>query len=86
MIVGYPQKAGIDATATIDGSTKYAMYTQDDGAWIKNAAEEAQMVAALRKGGKLVVTSESGRGTKSTDTYSLKGVGEALDKVAAECK
>ena len=62
------------------------MYTQDDGAWIKNAAEEAQMVAALRKGGKLVVTSESGRGTKTTDTYSLKGLGEALDKVTAECK
>jgi invasion protein IalB len=86
VIVGYPQKAGIDATATIDGSTKYAMYTQDDGAWVKNAAEEAQMVASLRKGGKLVVTSESGRGTKTTDTYSLKGLGEALDKVTAECK
>ena len=86
VIVGYSQKAGFDATATIDGSTKYAMYTQDDGAWIKNAAEEAQMVAALRKGGKLVVTSESGRGTKTTDTYSLKGLGEALDKVTAECK
>ena len=44
------------------------------------------MVAALRKGGKLVVTSDSGRGTKTTDTYSLKGLGEALDKVTAECK
>ncbi len=55
------------------GSTKYAMYTQDDGAWVKNAAEEAQMVTAMRKGGELVVTSESGRGTKTTDTYSLKG-------------
>ena len=86
VIVGYPQKAGIDAMATIDGSAKYVMYTQNDGAWVKNAAEEAQMVAALRKGGHLVVTSESARGTKTTDTYSLKGIGEALDKVAAECK
>ena len=50
VIVGYPQKAGIDATATIDGSTKYAMYTQDDGAWVKNAAEEAQMVSAHAQG------------------------------------
>src|SRR5690242_515078 len=44
IIVGYPQKAGFEATATIDGSAKYAMYTQDAGAWVKNAAEESQMV------------------------------------------
>ena len=59
------------------------MYTQNDGAWVKNAAEEAKMVDAMRKGADLVVKSESGRGTKTTDTYSLKGIGQALDKVAA---
>jgi invasion protein IalB len=85
MIVGYPQKPGVDATATI-GSASYVMYTQNDGAWVKNAAEEAQMVETMRKGADLVVKSESGRGTKTTDTYSLKGLSEALDKVAQECK
>ncbi|MFI4971723.1 MAG: invasion associated locus B family protein, partial [Hyphomicrobiales bacterium] len=85
MIVGYPQKPGIDATATV-GSASYVMYTQNDGAWVKNAAEEAQMVEAMRKGADLVVKSESGRGTKTTDTYLLKGLSEALDKVALECK
>ena len=85
VIVGYPQKPSHDATAAI-GSANYAMYTQNDGAWVKNAAEEAQLVEAMRKGTDLVVKSESGRGTKTTDTYSLKGIAEALDKVAAECK
>ena len=85
MIVGYPQKAGVDATATI-GSASYAMYTQNDGAWVKNAAEEAQMVDTMRKGADLVIKSVSALGTKTTDTYSLKGLGEALDKVAQECK
>jgi invasion protein IalB len=85
VIVGYPQKPSHDATATI-GSANYVMYTQNDGAWVKNAAEEAQMVDAMRKGSDLVVKSESGRGTKTTDTYSLKGFGQALDKVAEECK
>jgi hypothetical protein len=84
-IVGYPQKPSSDATATI-GNAKYAMYTQNDGAWIKNAAEEAQMVDALRKGSDLVIKSESARNTKSTDTYSLKGLAQALDKVTEECK
>jgi invasion protein IalB len=86
VIVGYPQKAGLEAQAAIDGTTKYVLYTQDDGAWVKNAAEEPQMVSAMRQGTEMVITSESSRGTKTTDTYSLKGISDALDKVAAECK
>jgi len=85
VIVGYPQKPGHDATAAI-GSATYAMYTQNDGAWVKNAAEETQMVETMRKGSDMVVKSESARGTKTTDTFSLKGVAQALDKVAEECK
>jgi invasion protein IalB len=85
VIVGYPQRANGDTSATV-GNSSYAMYTQNDGAWVKNAAEESQLVDAMRKGSDLVIKSVSTRGTKSTDTYSLKGVSEALDKVAAECK
>ena len=85
VIVGYPQKAGFDASATV-GPAHYVMYTQNDGAWVKNAAEEVQMVDAMRKGADLVIKSESALGTKTTDTYSLKGLAQALDKVAEECK
>ena len=85
VIVGYPQKPGHDAAAAI-GSSTYSMYTQNDGAWVKNAAEEAQMVETMRKGADLVVKSESARGTKTTDTFSLKGIAQALDKGAEECK
>ena len=85
VIVGYPQKSGHDASATI-GSANYVLYTQNDGAWVKNAAEEPKMVEAMRKGHELVIKSESTSGTKTTDTYSLKGISEALDKVAEECK
>jgi invasion protein IalB len=84
-IVGYPQKPGGDTTAAV-GSESFAMYTQNDGAWIKNAAEESKLVNAMRKGADLVLKSESTRGTKTTDTYSLKGLAQALDKVAEECK
>jgi invasion protein IalB len=84
-IVGYPQKPGAEATAAI-GSTSFTMYTQGDGAWVKNAAEEGQLVDAMRRGADLVIKSESARGTKTTDTYSLKGIGQALDKVAEECR
>ena len=47
IIIGYPFKPGSEASAQV-GSTSFALYTQQDGAWIKNAAEEAQMVDAMR--------------------------------------
>jgi hypothetical protein len=85
IIVGYPFKPGFEATVDI-GAAKYAMFTQNDGAWVKNPAEEARMVDAMRKGSDLVVSGESGKGTKSTDRYTLRGLGQALDRVAQECK
>ena len=85
IIIGYPFKPGFEATVDI-GSAKYAMFTQNDGAWVKNPAEEARMVDAMRKGADLVVSGESGKGTKSTDRYTLRGLGPALDRVAQECK
>jgi hypothetical protein len=85
IIVGYPFKPGFEATVDI-GPAKYAMFTQNDGAWVKNPAEEARMVDAMRKGSDLVVSGESGKGTKSTDRYTLRGLGQALDRVAQECK
>jgi invasion protein IalB len=85
VIIGYPFKTSSDATAEI-GSAKFAMYTQNDGAWIKNITEEARMVDAMRKGADLTVKGTSGRGTQSTDQFSLKGLAQALDKIEQECK
>jgi invasion protein IalB len=85
IIIGYTFKPATEATAEI-GAAKFAMYTQGDGAWIKNAADEARLVEAMRKGSDLVVKGVSGRGTQTTDTFSLKGLGQALDRAAQECR
>jgi invasion protein IalB len=85
VIIGYPFKASTDASAEI-GNDKFAMYTLNDGAWIKNVAEEARMVDAMRKGSDLTVKGVSGHGTESTDQYSLKGLSQALDRATQECK
>lgn len=83
--IGYPFQAGSDATAAI-GPTSFAMYTDKDGAFIKNPAEEARLVDAMRKGADLVISGTSSHGTKTTDTFSLKGISQALSKVAAACR
>ena len=85
VIIGYPFKTSSDATAEV-GAVKFAMYTQNDGAWIKNVAEEARMIDAMRKGGDLTVKGTSGRGSQSMDQYFLKGLAQALDKSEQECR
>ena len=85
VIIGYPFKSASDATAEV-GAAKFAMYTQNDGAWIKNVAEEARMIDAMRKGADLTVKGTSGKGTQSTDQYSLKGLAQALDRAEQECR
>jgi invasion protein IalB len=85
IVIGYPFKPGSEATAAV-GSTNFALYTQQDGAWIKNATEEAQMLDAMRGGQSAVVKGVSAKGTQSTDTFSLKGLAQALDRTGQECK
>lgn len=85
VIIGYPFKSGSEAAVAV-GATNFALYTQNDGAWIKNAAEEARMVDVMKKGADAVVKGESGRGTKTTDTFSLKGLEQALSRIGQECK
>ena len=68
------------------GGSSYAMYTQGDGLWIKNAAEEEQMVNAMRKSAEVTVKGVSAKGTETTDVFSLKGLSQALDRLAQDCK
>jgi len=84
-LVGYPLKPNSDATAEVGGNS-FVMYTQNDGAWIKNVAEEARMIEAMRKSPDMVIKGISARGTQSTDTYSLKGLSQALDRMAQDCR
>jgi invasion protein IalB len=62
------------------------MYTQGDGVWIKNAAEEERMVDAMRKSADAVVKGISAKGTETTDSFSLKGLAQALDKIGQDCR
>ena len=85
IIFGYGLKPNADANIEVAGAN-YAMYTQADGAWVKNAAEETRLVEAMRKGQDLTVKGTSAKGTASTDVYSLKGLPQALDRVGQECR
>jgi hypothetical protein len=85
VMIGYALKPGSESTLEVGGAS-YAMYTQGDGLWIKNAAEEEQMVQAMRRSPDAVIKGVSAKGTETMDTFSLKGLSQALDKIAQDCK
>lgn len=85
IMIGYQLKPGSESTLEVGGAS-YAMYTQGDGLWIKNAAEEERMVDAMRKGADVIVKGISAKGTETTDTFSLKGLSQALDRIAQDCR
>ena len=85
IMIGYALKPGSESTIEVGGAS-YAMYTQGDGLWIKNAAEEGRMVDAMRKAPDATVKGVSAKGTETTDVFSLKGLAQALDRLAQDCK
>jgi hypothetical protein len=85
IMIGYALKPGSESSLEVGGSA-YAMYTQGDGLWIKNAAEEEQMVTAMRKSAEVTVKGISAKGTETIDVFSLKGLAQALDRLAQDCK
>ena len=85
VMIGYTLKPGAESSLEVGGAA-YAMYAQGDGLWIKNAAEEERMVEAMRKAADVTVKGMSAKGTETTDTFSLKGLAQALDRLAQDCK
>jgi hypothetical protein len=85
IMIGYTLKAGSESTLEVGGAS-YVLYTQGDGLWIKNAAEEERMVDAMRKAADATVRGVSAKGTETTDVFSLKGLSQALDRLAQDCR
>lgn len=85
VMIGYTLKPGSESSLEVGGAS-YSMYTQGDGLWIKNAAEEERMVEAMRKSADVTVKGVSAKGTETIDTFSLKGLSQALDRLAQDCK
>ncbi len=86
-IIGFPFKVGSRVFVNVDGTT-YKMFFNDakgETAW-SVPDTEPMLVAAMKKGLKMRISSTSRRGTAVTDNYSLAGVTAALKAVAKECK
>jgi invasion protein IalB len=84
-IIGYPFKKDVNVDVKID-EANFILFTNGDGAWADTKDKDKKVVAAMKRGKAMSVKGTSERGTETVDTYSLKGISGALDKIDAACK
>lgn len=83
-ISGYSYEAGSPASVTIDGK-EFSLFTQEETAWTPDGATDSALAKAIQKGSKMVVKGTSKRGNLTTDTFILKGTGEAYKAISKAC-
>jgi hypothetical protein len=83
-VLGFAAKEGGAADVTI-GSTKYDIVTKGANGWVKNPADEPQVIATMSKGSTMTLSATSARGNKTTDRYSLSGFAQALERARKDC-
>ncbi len=83
-IAGYEYQPKSEAILKI-GEKKIPLFTQGETAWAPDADTDNAIAEAIRKGASMVVTGTSSRGTATTDTFSLKGSGDAHEAINKAC-
>jgi hypothetical protein len=82
---GYPFAKGSTVELNVGGNA-FTLFTDGEGAWAGSPEEDAKIIAAMKAGADVKLTGQSGRGTRTEDTFSLIGFTAATDEAATRCK
>lgn len=82
---GYPFANGSTVNLKV-GDTEFELFTEGEWAWPASTADDAEIIAALKRGTDAVLSARSGRGTLTKDTFSLLGFTAAVDEAAKRCQ
>ena len=82
---GYPFAAGSTVKVDIEGTT-FDLFSDGEWAWPASATDDAAILAALKGGTTAVLSAQSGKGTKTQDTFSLRGFTAAMAEAETRCK
>ena len=75
-----------DSTVSVRiGRTSVTMFTSGREAWAYDPADDAKLVAAMKRGATMNVTGRSQRGTRTSYTFSLMGFTAAHEAVTKAC-
>lgn len=81
---GYPFASGSEVTLTIGGST-FSLFTEGEIAWAATDADDARIIAAMKRGASAKLKARSSRGTITNDTFSLLGFTASVDDAGKRC-
>ena len=83
---GYSFPENEKALITIDNNKNFELSTFAQTAWTgPNTKTDKEIINEMIKGNKLIALGKSKRGTKTKDTYSLKGFSKAFKKIKNYC-
>ncbi len=85
LIAGYNFQKNAPVTVEVDRQKFSDFYTDKDAAWTLYDRDDLALIQAMKKGQKMVVNGVSSRGTKTKDTYSLKGFTKAYEAISKKC-
>ncbi len=81
---GYEYQSGSQVEVEIDGQD-FSLFTDGDHGWAEDAKADKALVAAMRRGSRMIVRGTSKRGTLTTDTYVLSGFTAAHKAINKAC-
>jgi hypothetical protein len=82
--LGFPPKKASEISAEIAPAT-FKLFSADERAYVQDQTQELKLVDAMKKGAKLTVSATTATGTAVADTYSLTGLGQALQELQKTC-
>ncbi|MFY8114822.1 MAG: hypothetical protein ACOVOC_11420 [Rhabdaerophilum sp.] len=82
--LGFATKNGQDGTLTV-GTATFALVASGESAFLKNPAQEAQLIEQMKRAQTISIKVASVRGNETTDRYSMNGFARAIEAVAKEC-
>ncbi|WP_425274324.1 invasion associated locus B family protein [Sulfitobacter delicatus] len=81
---GYPFASGSTVTMNISGN-EFELFTEGEWAWPATTADDAKIIAAMKRGADAKLVGRSSRGTQTSDTFSLLGFTAAVEDAAKRC-
>lgn len=83
---GYTYKPETPVLVKIGDTTFDKLFSNGDKAWATSDKTDKDIVAAMKRGNRMIVHATSDKNTATKDTYSLAGFNQAYKAISNKCK
>ncbi|MDB5562004.1 MAG: hypothetical protein JWN11_1422 [Hyphomicrobiales bacterium] len=84
LVAGFTFAPDTPATLSVGGQS-FALFTQNDAAWLQDPSQSDNLAGVMRAGTSVVVEGSTDKGIKVTETFSLSGATAASKAISGNC-